>query len=336
MTARLTTLRALFLHNDWARDKLFEAALPLADEALDDPVEMGPGSLRATLEHLCRAERWWLDRWQGSADPLTEPEPGIALRELQARFRGIERERNEFLDTRDEAEQIACTTDTGDSLRLALSDMMLHVCNHGFHHRAQALNMLRQVGIKGPDIDYLHMTMDRSVKFRPSYQLDVITAYYQYNDWARERILKAVAPLEDDELDRSFKISYTGTPRKTLLHIRDAEQWWLLNWSGEPAESFAELPATTPIGGLRKESDEIARHRRELFETLGDGDLTRTVTANPRPGVELTFTLGDTMVQLCGHGTHHRAQVLNMLRRLNVEGPGLDLADWAKMGTGTY
>ena len=329
MSQQLTTLRALFVHNDWARDKLLDAARPLADEALDDPVEMGPGSLRATLEHLCRSERWWLDRWQGSADALEAPKPGIAVSELHDRFRVIATERNAFLDDRDEAEQIACTTDTGGTLRLALSDMMLHVCNHGFHHRAQALNMLRQVGVKGPDIDYVYMTLDPSVKFEASYELDVIRAYYEYNDWARERVLKAAAPLDDDELDRPFKIGM-GTLRKTLMHIRDAENWWLLNWSGEPAETFSELPDTTPIGGLRKESAEIARHRREFFETLGDGELARTVTAKPRPGVELTFALGDTMVQLGGHGTHHRAQALNMLRRLGVDGPGLDLADWAK------
>ena len=332
MTAQLTTLRALFGHNDWARDKLLDAVLGLADEALDDPVEMGPGSLRATLEHLCRSERWWLDRWEGSADPLDAPEPGISVSELQSRFRATTTERNEFLDDRDEAEQIACTTDTGGTLRLPLSDMMLHVCNHGFHHRAQALNMLRQVGVKGPDIDYLYITLDPSVNFNPSYELDIIRAYYEYNDWARERVLAAVAPLDDDELDRPFKIGM-GTLRKTLLHIRDAEKWWLLNWSGESAEAFSELPVSTPIGGLRKESAEIARHRRELFQTLGDGDLLRTVTANPRPGVEWSFRLGDTMVQLGGHGTHHRAQVLNMLRRLGVEGPCLDLADWAKSRT---
>ncbi len=329
MSQQLTTLRALFVHNDWARDKLLDTARPLADAALDDPVQMGPGSLRATLEHLYRTERWWLDRWQGSADPLEAPEPGISVSELQSRFRATATERNAFLDDRDEAEQIACTTDTGGSLRLALSDMMLHVCNHGFHHRAQAVNMLRQVDVKAPDIDYLYITLDPSVKFDPSYELDLIRAYYQYNDWARERVLKVVAPLDDDELDRPFKIGM-GTLRKTLLHIRDAEQWWLLNWSGESADLFAELPETTPIGGLRKETAEIARHRRELFDTLGDGDLTRTVTASPRPGVEMSFKLGDAMVQLGGHGTHHRAQALNMLRRLDVEGPGIDLADWAK------
>jgi uncharacterized damage-inducible protein DinB len=211
--------------------------------------------------------------------------------------------------------------------------MVLHVCNHGTHHRAQALNMFRRVEVKGPDIDYLHMSMDGSVNVEVSYQLDVINRYYAYNDWARERLLDAAEPLDDEQLDRPFEMGL-GSLRNTLLHIRDAEQWWLLNWSGEPAESFVELPVSTPIGGLRKESREIARRRRELIATLGEDDLTRTVTASPRPGVELSFTLGDTMLQLGGHGTHHRAQALNMLRQLAFDGggeaPGLDLADWAK------
>ena len=50
--------------------------------------------------------------------------------------------------------------------------------------------------------------------------------------------------------------------------------------------------------------------------------------ARPRPDVELTFVLGDTMLQLCGHGTHHRAQALNMARRLGARVANLDYLDW--------
>lgn len=177
VTRQLTTLRALCFHNDWAREKLLDAASPLADDALDDPAEMGPGSLRATIEHLWRTERGWLDVWQGAADSRPPPEPAISIAELRSRFRATAAERETLLDDRDEAEQIACTTETGHSLRMALADMVLHVCNHGFHHRAQTLNMLRRIGVEGPEIDYLHMSMDPSVTIAVSYEPDLIGAY---------------------------------------------------------------------------------------------------------------------------------------------------------------
>jgi uncharacterized damage-inducible protein DinB len=53
----LGTVRDLFRHSDWARDKLLERAAQLDDAALDRPFEMGVGSLRETLQHLLFAER---------------------------------------------------------------------------------------------------------------------------------------------------------------------------------------------------------------------------------------------------------------------------------------
>ena len=330
----LTTLRGLFLHNDWARDRVLDAVEPLSDDTLDEPAEMGPGSLRTTLEHLCRAERWWLDRWQGTADPPAAPEPARPVAELHDQFRAIARERNDFLDDRDEAEQLVCTTESGRTMTFALSDMMLHVCNHGFHHRAQTLNMLRRSGAPPPDIDFITLRRDPSRQPEISYELDVITRYYDYNDWAHGRVLDAVEPLDDAELDRAFEMSL-GSLRKTLLHIRDAEQWWLDNWSDEPAESFQQLPETTTIAELRTLSAETATRRNELLATLADDELGRIVRTIVPPGDKLTFTMGDTMVQLGGHGTHHRAQALNMLRRLNKGSvpfiQGLDYVDFARL-----
>jgi uncharacterized damage-inducible protein DinB len=38
-----------------------------------------------------------------------------------------------------------------------LGHMLIHVCNHGTHHRAQAINMLRHVGVSPPEMDFLWM-----------------------------------------------------------------------------------------------------------------------------------------------------------------------------------
>ncbi|MBL8889276.1 MAG: hypothetical protein JNL67_04810 [Planctomycetaceae bacterium] len=34
------------------------------------------------------------------------------------------------------------------------------------------------------------------------------------------------------------------------------------------------------------------------------------------------------MLQLCGHATHHGAQILNMLRQLEVRPPAFDFIIW--------
>ena len=194
--------------------------------------------------------------------------------ELQSRFRATATERNEFLDDRDEAEQIACTTDTGGTLRLALSDMMLHVCNHGFHHRAQALNMLRHVGADTPDLDYVWFKVRSASPPATDFDPPTIAEYYRYNDWARDRVLDAVETLDDADLERRFEMGL-GSVRKILLHTRDAEQWWFQNWSGMPAADFEPLPETLSIGELRECFGETARRRNDLLATLHKGDLQR-------------------------------------------------------------
>ena len=333
LTRPLTTLRTLFAHNDWARDKLMESALPLSDDALDRPFEMGMGCLRGTLEHLWRAERYWLDRWQGSADGRP-PEPDLGIATLRDRFRATARERDDFLDglgASGESQQIKFIRPDGASREYPLGDMMLHVCNHGVHHRAQTLNMMRHVGADTTDLDYVWFKL-RSVS-PPTTDFDppTIAEYYRYNDWARDRVLDAFETLDDDDLDRRFDMGL-GSARKILLHTRDAEQWWFQNWSGMPADDFEPLPETLSIGELRECFGETARGRNDLLATLHKGDLQREVRATPPGGNELAFTLGDTMLQLCGHGTHHRAQLVNMLRRLGAETPALDYVEWLKAG----
>ena len=121
-----------------------------------------------------------------------------------------------------------------------------------------------------------------------------------------------------------------GAQRRAPHHIRAAEHWWLRNWLEEPADAVQRVPQVTTIAELRALSAETASRRNELLATLSDTELGRTVRAVLPDGVELTYAMGDTMLQLAGHGTHHRAQALHMLRQLGADGPGLDYADFAQ------
>ncbi len=50
-------------------------------------------------------------------------------------------------------------------------------------------------------------------------------------------------------------------------------------------------------------------------------------------GTPYCFSLGAMLMHVATHGVHHRAQCLNMLRRLGVQGvsdrlPDIDLLEW--------
>src|SRR5207247_562821 len=84
---RLTTIRELFVHNDWASTHLLSLARPLSDTQLDQPFEMGEGSLRRTLNHMWAAERVWLDRWQRAGKPNHRADPArTSIQQLAGEF----------------------------------------------------------------------------------------------------------------------------------------------------------------------------------------------------------------------------------------------------------
>jgi uncharacterized damage-inducible protein DinB len=158
----LATIRVLFTYNDWGRDRLMALAAGLPDEKLDRPFEMGEGSLRKTLEHLFGAEWTWLQRCKGRSPASGEcPRNFTTLSALWDEWRRTAEQRNDFVGTLSSADLPRPVTyvhpSSGKRYSFQLGHVLLHVCNHGTHHRAQALNMLRHVGAEVPEMDLLVM-----------------------------------------------------------------------------------------------------------------------------------------------------------------------------------
>jgi uncharacterized damage-inducible protein DinB len=155
------TLAELLHHNKWACDLLLGLAEALKDAALDRPFPMGPGSIRATLQHLWAAEQLWLERWKGAPQPQWRgSETGVPVGELRTRFQQTHDDRETFLAAAGAAglgRRVAYRNLKGEPFEDPLGDLVLHVSNHGVHHRAQIANMLRHVGVKPPGLDYLYM-----------------------------------------------------------------------------------------------------------------------------------------------------------------------------------
>lgn len=329
------TLRELFGYNDWANLALLNAAAGLPDAALDRPFEMGMGSLRATLVHLAGSERVWLARWQGSAAP---PEPrGAACGELEPLFAATSAARNRLLDAVEQAAleaPLTYTNSRGETLTLPVGFTMLHVGVHSQHHRAQALNMLRHCGaaLPKPNADYIFWKLAQpgggtAAATPPPLDFASLQTFYAFGDWAQMALLDLAERLDAAQLDRPFEMG-CGTLRATLAHIRFAEQWWLENWMFGPGRPFPETDPGIRIADLRQLTQETFAARNAFLAPHGADDafLARVVRGIPRPNVLREFPLGVTMLQLCLHGVHHRAQAVNMLRHVGVSAPPLGVA----------
>lgn len=335
LSVRKPTLRELFTYTDWTRDLLYQCAAGLTDAELDRPFEMGMGSLRETFNHIAAVERVWLERCKHVEQPLYRASgAGWSVSRLLADARGTSTERDAFFDSLSDGDlsrSVSYRNLKGQPFAFPLGMILLHVANHGQHHRAQALNMLRHIGaaLPKPGPDYIFMKLAESgggtnSATPPSLDIETLRSHAAYDEWAQHIVLGVAEQLSDEQLDRKFDLGI-GTIRGTLAHIRFAEHWWLECWTIGPDNPFPEMPPTISVRDLRQLTDETFAGRRAFFAKLSDGDLRRFVKAQPRPGTYREFALGVTILQTGFHGTHHRAQIVNMLRHVGAPTPALDL-----------
>jgi uncharacterized damage-inducible protein DinB len=342
----------LFAFNRWANQKTYSVACEFSDEVLDRQEMLGPGSLRATLHHIFGAEWVWLERWQGRSPTSFPIEADSSVERLANHAEDLHQKRQAFLLSLNGKFDhfVSYRTFAGKEYTMRLADLLLHVVNHGIHHRAQVLQYFRLAGIptKG-GLDYLFyrlafptvqlpddtvrairkFNMDAQIECKEPFPIDasLIQQYVAYGDWAMNRLFSLCDSLDDAQFDRDFSMGM-GTLRGTITHIHDAEQWWQNNWKGQVG-GFEKLPPTTPWPEIKERWAFISEQRNRLLDSASPSDLNRITKANLGFG-DMPFRLGETMIQLGGHGTHHRAQAINMLRRLGMAVPAFDLVEWIR------
>jgi uncharacterized damage-inducible protein DinB len=140
-------LDILLSHDRWATQKILEACAGLTEEQFQRRFEIGPGSLHDTTTHVLGAMRRWGDMLAGREQrqrlegPRRAPAELLGLLgEISADFAASAR--------RHPVEEIVSGARDGKTYTFTRGTVITHVVTHGMHHRAQCLNMLRQLGVK--------------------------------------------------------------------------------------------------------------------------------------------------------------------------------------------
>jgi uncharacterized damage-inducible protein DinB len=147
-----------------------------------------------------------------------------------------------------------------------------------------------------------------------------VQALIDYNYWARDRLLDAVASLLPEQFTRDLGNSFHSV-RDTLAHLHAAEWVWYRRWVGEspsalpPADRFPDLASV--VAGWR----DIEAQLRAYFEPLDDHGLTRVIEYKSVVGVAGAAPLWQMLQHVVNHSTYHRGQVTTMLRQLGVAPP---------------
>ena len=155
-----------------SRERVLERVRALSDEQYSREFAVGMGSLSRTLAHIVSSEWYYMQRMLGGEVPAYEtwpirPEDPPAFRELDAAWRKqAEQTRAGLRAVKDWERPIEyrVTDDDGRAkiVTASAADLFTQLALHEVHHRAQALNMLRQLGVPiADDIDFNMMMYAR-------------------------------------------------------------------------------------------------------------------------------------------------------------------------------
>ena len=168
---------------------------------------------------------------------------------------------------------------------------------------------------------------DEEDKDRLCMNVEMTKELLRYNTWANERLLGALAHLDSAQFTRILGGSYPSV-QATLIHIVWVEWLWVERWQGHsPMELF--LPQDFPsVSHVAKRWIEIQATQQSFVQSLTPEDLQRVVRYTNRAGENWEYVVWRMIYHLVNHSTHHRGQLVNMMRLLDAQPATTDFLDW--------
>lgn len=153
-------LTVLFQSESWATRHLLEECCALTQEQFERPLGLGHGNLERTLAHLVGALTFFADRLNRQGPRPRADRDGVihTPADLLARFDVADHELQEAITHMLEAHALTdwlnwTDTDEGelDPLdRVTYAVALAQMLDHSNHHRTQAIDMLRRLGVEKP------------------------------------------------------------------------------------------------------------------------------------------------------------------------------------------
>lgn len=154
-------LAKLSRYHRWATEKLFDSVALLSEEQYRSNQGLFFSSVHGTLNHLLLVDQLWLSRIEGQPYPVNDLSHEIEtdakaletalLNQCDLWFRTCA-----ALTDRRLAQDIKYRNTAGEPDRINTADLLMHVFNHGTHHRGQISAVLVEFGVPVPEMDYCY------------------------------------------------------------------------------------------------------------------------------------------------------------------------------------
>jgi len=150
-------------YSAWASNQLLDATSQLSHEELTRDFGTADRSVSGTLAHVFGADRIWLARFEGAPGTrITDRDRDLAV--LQTEWPALQERWKQWaraLTPESAAEVLSYQDLSGNPWTQPVWQLVLHVVNHGTHHRGQVAGFLRAMGETPPKLDLVHYCRER-------------------------------------------------------------------------------------------------------------------------------------------------------------------------------
>lgn len=161
--------------------------------------------------------------------------------------------------------------------------------------------------------------------------MDILDRLLAHNKWATRILLEKCSAVSTEDYNREFEISL-GTLHKTCSHTVGVMYVWASIIANDSPGEYRDLSKTCPtpndlLAELHKAHEALVKATTTVRDENRLDEILEQV--HPRTNMRYRFTRGSMATHVLTHGMHHRAQVLNILRRLGVDDlPDVDVLEW--------
>ena len=171
MAVTTETLRSHLNYSAWASRLLVESAAQLSEDELIRDFKTSDKSVLGTLVHVFAADRIWLDRLESRPKQPFVSDSDYSLNVLQNEWPALQDRWTNWIAGLTDAmvyDVLRYSDLRGNQWEQPIWQIVLHVVNHGSHHRGQVSGFLRAMGRTPPacDLIFYYRTLNQRAATR--------------------------------------------------------------------------------------------------------------------------------------------------------------------------
>lgn len=150
---------------------------------------------------------------------------------------------------------------------------------------------------------------------------DILWKIFEHNLWSNLQVVQACTTLGKDQLEAEPRSATRGNIRQTLVHIAEAEEYYLSLLLGRPERVLWQAPAK--LVEIREALQFTGQALLGLVRGAETSSMHRQIRLSDGWKIEAWLLI----LQAINHATEHREQIKSMLSALGVTPPEID--GWA-------